>query len=319
MRGRKWVLKFLKMGDSVASVVDRHSGSARGTCCIIDGGDIAPQFAGQLLGLTNDHVVSEYPEEYQFMRPMRPEDSAVRFTLSDDPDREYAIDKVLWSSPFFVARHLSVFSFTQMPPIGESDLELIDYLPPAPSKPPAEVFVISHPNPDEPSYSFQNTDLLMHDGNTRGVKTLLPGRIHYTTGTIKGSSGGVALNAKLKMIGLHHAGGDAIARIDGRGWSTRGQRSDLDCGHYQCNPPQPEGRRDEGRILDQRSPEFVGNRAIHKRQAHSYVHFIWFASSCWRFANLNITEFTLLKRFEDKFVYCFLTRELSCLFLNSFP
>ncbi len=214
LRGHGWMNNFLEIGNSVVSVVDRHSGAARGTCCIMNGGDISPQLEGKLLGLTNDHVISEYPEEYDTLRPMRPKDAAVRFTLSDDPKRDYAIDEVLWSSPFRV-HDACLFTLKGDLPIGKSNFEIIDYLPPAPSDPPAEVFVISHPNPDEPSFSFQNTDLLMHDGDHRGSKTLFPGRIHYKTGTIKGSSGGVALNGKLKMIGLHHSGSDEMDRIDG--------------------------------------------------------------------------------------------------------
>lgn len=214
LRGQGWMVRFLKMGNSVASVVDRHSSTVRGTCCILDGGDIATEFEGMLLGLTNDHVISDYPDEYHSLRPMRARDAAVRFTLSEDPKRNYTIDRILWSSPFAL-HDACLFSFAEKLPIAQSDFEIIDYLPPAPSVPPAEVFVISHPNPDEPSYSFQNTDLLMHDGDRRGADTLLPGRIHYKTGTIKGSSGGVALNGNLKMIGLHHAGGDELDRIDG--------------------------------------------------------------------------------------------------------
>ncbi|MBV1864903.1 MAG: serine protease [Rhodobacteraceae bacterium] len=214
LRGRGWMMDFLSIGNSVVSVVDRHSGAARGTCCIMNGGDISPQLKGKLLGLTNDHVISEHPEEYETLRPMRPKDATVRFTLSDDPKRDYAIEAVLWSSPFRL-HDACLFTFKDDLPIEKSNFEIIDYLPPAPSCPPAEVFVISHPNPDEPSFSFQNTDLLMHDGDHRGSDTLRPGRIHYKTGTIKGSSGGVALNATLKMIGLHHAGSDEMERIDG--------------------------------------------------------------------------------------------------------
>lgn len=214
LRGRGWMLKFLEIGNSIVSVVDLHSGAVRGTCCIMNGGDIAPEFEGKLLGLTNDHVISEHPQEYETLRPLRPQDAAIRFTLSDNPNQDYGIDKVIWSSPFRY-HDACLFSFKDALPIEASNFELIEYLPPAPQDPPAEVFVISHPNPDEPSYSFQNTDLLMHDGDNRGPDTLLPGRIHYTTGTIKGSSGGVALNAKLKMIGLHHAGSEQMERIDG--------------------------------------------------------------------------------------------------------
>lgn len=214
LRGHDWMLKFLEIGNSVVSVVDLHSGLARGTCCIVNGGDIAAEFEGKLLGLTNDHVISKYPEEYESLRPLRPRDAAIRFTLSDNPKRDFEIDEVIWSSPFRL-HDACLFSLKDALPIKASNFELVEYLPPAPQDPPAEVFVVSHPNPDEPSYSFQNTDLLMHDGDVRGSNTLLPGRLHYTTGTIKGSSGGVALNAKLKMIGLHHAGSEQMERIDG--------------------------------------------------------------------------------------------------------
>lgn len=214
LRGRDWMQRFLQLGDSVASVVGRSTGAVKGTCCIIDGGQIAPEFEGQLLGLTNDHVISEFPKMYTQSRPLSPRDAAVRFTLSDDPKRHYAIDSVLWSSPFD-AHDACLFNFKDALPISRSSLTIVDYLPPAPNTPPSEVFVISHPNPDEPSYSFQNTALLMHDGETRGEGTVHPGFIHYSTGTIKGSSGGVALNAMLEMIGLHHAGSETMDRIDG--------------------------------------------------------------------------------------------------------
>ena len=214
LRGRDWMRRFLDLGDSVASVVGRSSGAVKGTCCIIEGGQISPRYEGQLLGLTNDHVISEFPKAYAQSRPLAPRDAAVRFTLSDDPARPYPIGEVLWSSPFD-AHDACLFTFKDALPIAKSSLTIVDYLPPAPNTPPSEVFVISHPNPDEPSYSFQNTALLMHDGDARGDDTMNPGFIHYSTGTIKGSSGGVALNASLEMIGLHHAGSETLDRIDG--------------------------------------------------------------------------------------------------------
>ncbi len=214
LRGRDWMRRFLDLGDSVASVVNRSSGAVKGTCCIVDGGQISANFEGKLLGLTNDHVISEFPQMYTQSRPLSPKDAAVRFTLSDDPRKHYAIDQVLWSSPFD-AHDACLFTFKDALPISGTSLNIVDYLPPAPTSPPSEVFVISHPNPDEPSYSFQNTALLMHDGDTRGEGTVHPGFIHYSTGTIKGSSGGVALNAMLEMIGLHHAGSETLDRIDG--------------------------------------------------------------------------------------------------------
>lgn len=74
----------------------------------------------------------------------------------------------------------------------------------------------SHPEKDGVSYSFQNTDLIDHDTISTGKGGLIPGLIHYTTPTIPGSSGGIALNASLEMIGLHRAGGTEINRLNGQ-------------------------------------------------------------------------------------------------------
>lgn len=215
MRGHDWMQRYLEIGSSIAVVVDAHSGAVRGTCCLLNGDDIAPDFAGRILCMTNDHVVTEHPEAYQASHPLHPEDAAVRFTLSDAPDREYGIAQVHWSSPFD-AHDTCLFELDAALPVVRSALSPVSRLPPAPADPSPNVFVISHPNSDEPSYSFQNTSLLMHDAAARGQATLDAGYLQYTTGTIKGSSGGVALNGRLQMIGLHHAGGTDMRRLDGQ-------------------------------------------------------------------------------------------------------
>jgi len=129
------------------------------------------------------------------------------------------VGEVLWSSPY-QAHDTCLFTFaTDALPVAHSRLRIVNYLPPAPATPPSEVFLISHPQSDQPSFSFQNTELLAHDYANRGKDTLLPGYLQYSTGSVKGSSGGVALNASLEMIGLHHAGSTTMRRLDKEGKS----------------------------------------------------------------------------------------------------
>lgn len=215
MRSHKWVKKYLGRGDNVGSVIDKHSGVQKGTCCVIEGGYISESYKGQLLCLTNDHVISEYPEFYSdAKKPLNPADAAVRFTASEDEDKKYQIYEIVWSSPY-MEHDTCIFRLEDYPPLLGSNLPIVDYVPTINEDKPQQVFVISHPEKDSLSYSFQNTDLVDHDAKVRGKDTLIPGLIHYKTPTIPGSSGGVALNAELDMIGLHHAGGTTINKLNG--------------------------------------------------------------------------------------------------------
>jgi hypothetical protein len=216
MRTFDWLQRFLLRGESVASVVDIHSGEPKGTCCLIDGGNISPDLKGHHFCLTNDHVISNFPEHYSDDRkPLRPEDAAVRFTQSQEPDKKFSISEILWSSPFSV-HDTCLFILDEEPPIAGSTIPIVSYVPAVTPHKPQEIFLISHPEKDALSFSFQNTDLIDHDAETRGKKSLVPGLLHYTTPTIAGSSGGVALNAQLEMVGLHHAGGSEINKLNGK-------------------------------------------------------------------------------------------------------
>lgn len=216
MRSFGWVKKFLLRGESVASIVDINTGEPKGTCCLIDGKTISPELKGQHFYLTNDHVISNFPENYSDGRkPLRPEDAAVRFTQSQVPDKKFIVSNIVWSSPFSV-HDTCLFTLEEEPPLAESTIPVVSYVPAVTPPKPQEIFVISHPEKEALSFSFQNTDLIDHDADTKGKESLVPGLLHYTTPTIAGSSGGVALNAQLEMVGLHHAGGSEINKLNGK-------------------------------------------------------------------------------------------------------
>lgn len=215
MRTREWIERFLLRGECVASVVNINSDEPKGTCSILDGGMFSDELAGRLVLLTNDHVVSDFPDTYSGkIRPLRPDEAAVRFTQSSSPDQKYPISKVIWSSAYH-AHDVCLFEVDGPMPISESTIPVVSHVPRVNAEKPEEVYLISHPEKDALSYSFQNTDLIDHDTKAKGKESLVPGLLHYTTPSVPGSSGGIALNAGLEMIGLHHAGGTEINRLNG--------------------------------------------------------------------------------------------------------
>ena len=215
MRSDGWMKKYIARGSCVASVVDISSDEPVGTCSVLDGKWFSEELAGILVLLTNDHVVSKFPDLYSSRRrPLRPEEAAVRFTGSQTPDQKFTIRRVIWSSPYD-AHDACLFELEGTLPMDNSNIPLVPYVPKVDPQKPSEVFLISHPEKDGVSYSFQNTDLIDHDAITTGKNGLVPGLLHYTTPSIPGSSGGIALNAGLEMIGLHHAGGTEISRLNG--------------------------------------------------------------------------------------------------------
>jgi hypothetical protein len=83
----------------------------------------------------------------------------------------------------------------------------------------ARVYIIGHPRGGALSFSFQDNELLDHEGPPAGHPQI-PGvcRVHYRTPTLCGSSGSPVFNAKLwEVIALHHRGGtDQMPRLNGK-------------------------------------------------------------------------------------------------------
>ena len=84
--------------------------------------------------------------------------------------------------------------------------------------PPPRVYVVGHPGGKELSFSFQDNELLGHEGNPNG-KPRLSGvcRVHYRAPTEPGSSGSAVFDESLwEVIALHHAGSSfGVPRLNG--------------------------------------------------------------------------------------------------------
>jgi len=204
----RWWKTGLERARSVAAVRHRM-GNRVGTGFVVRAGDLGLSPPDERLILTNFHVVNEHGAS----PGIRPEEAEVVLEAAD-AGRVHAVVGILWSSP--PDRHDA--SLLRVTPA----LEDIDPLPLAASLPVleegAQVYVIGHPGGRDLAFSFQDNELLDHEGPPAGAPQI-PGvcRVHYKAPTEGGSSGSPVFNASLwEVIALHHKGGKiGMPRLNG--------------------------------------------------------------------------------------------------------
>ena len=122
-----------------------------------------------------------------------------------EPNQVYLVDRIVWSSPD--DRHDATLLRLQPPVTGITPLPVAKSLPALEKT--ARVYIIGHPGGRDLAFSFQDNELLDHEGPAAG-KPQIPGvcRAHYRAPTEGGSSGSPVFNARLwEVIALHHKGG----------------------------------------------------------------------------------------------------------------
>ncbi|WP_294537075.1 TRAFs-binding domain-containing protein [uncultured Rhodoblastus sp.] len=197
----RWWRTGQDRAQSVAMIRHRM-GNAKGTGFLVRAGELGvrPEDAhpDEILLLTNFHVVNA-----NGAIGLKPEDAVAVFELQPD-HREYEVESIVWSSE--IERHDASLlrlkgGVGQLPP-----------MPLAPELPRIEknalVYIIGHPAGRSLSFSFQNNELLDHEGPQDG-KPQIPGvwRVHYRAPTEPGSSGSPVFDAdSWKVIALHHSG-----------------------------------------------------------------------------------------------------------------
>jgi tetratricopeptide (TPR) repeat protein len=197
----KWWKMGLLRAQSVASIRPRL-GSRVGTGFLIRAGDVGLAPGDELVVLTNFHVVNPNGAS----PGIRPEDAEIVFEAVDS-DAVYEVDKLLWSSPpeqcdAAILRLNKVVTGIEPLPVAKSLPALGES---------AQVYVVGYPGGRDLSFSFQDNELVDHEGPPSGVPQI-PGvcRVHYTAPTEGGSSGSPVFNAGLwQVIALHHKGGKA--------------------------------------------------------------------------------------------------------------
>ncbi len=209
-----WWRAGVEAARSVA-VVRQQLGKRLGSGFLVRGADFGHASApGELLLLTNFHVVNA-----QGMAPgIRPDDAEVVFE-ADDPSKAYKVESLVWSSP--VDAHDACLLRLQALPAGIGALTIsteLPELPPADAKKRPRVYIIGYPGGRELSVSFEDNELLDHEGPPAG-NLQIPGvcRVHYRTPTEGGNSGSPVFDdGAWKVIALHHKGGRfGMPRLNG--------------------------------------------------------------------------------------------------------
>jgi hypothetical protein len=209
----RWMCQGLQRARAVAKI-RQSDGQGVGTGFLVRGGDLHPSLGDESLLLTNAHVVSNDPAH---RAAVSGEDAEIGFeALADDerPAPRLRVRALVWTSPP-EALDVSVLRLA-------GDIATIAPCPVATSLPAcnetARVYVIGHPLGGELSFSMQDNRLIDHEGPPHG-RPSQPDRclLHYRAPTEPGSSGSPVFGvAGWKLVGLHHAGGDFMPRLNGK-------------------------------------------------------------------------------------------------------
>jgi tetratricopeptide (TPR) repeat protein len=189
--------------------LDRAAGVARigrsletgaGTGFVLPGKLLSPKLGEGYVLLTNAHVVSEEERERQ-RGALHPSEAVVTFAAMEmvAADKPFELPKLLFYSP---PDQLDVAVAELNPSVSPPAYPVAAVLPVRGSG--AQVRVIGHPSGR--GLSFSVNELLDHQAP----------KIHYRTATEGGSSGSPVFNQEWKLIGLHHAGGDSMPRLNGQ-------------------------------------------------------------------------------------------------------
>jgi Trypsin-like peptidase domain/MAP3K TRAFs-binding domain/Tetratricopeptide repeat len=206
----QWWKTGIERAASVAAIRQKM-GNRMGTGFLVRAGDLGREPAGELLVLTNFHVVNEHGAN----EGLRPDDAEVVFEAAD-PGTVYGVAKIVWSSP--VEQHDASLLRLESPVAAN-----IKPLPIAAALPvlddTARVYIIGHPGGRDLAFSFQDNELLDHEGPPAG-QPQIPSvwRLHYRAPTEGGSSGSPVFNSRLwQVIALHHMGGKiGVRRLNGK-------------------------------------------------------------------------------------------------------
>ncbi|HET9598306.1 MAG TPA: serine protease [Anaeromyxobacteraceae bacterium] len=191
--------------------VRRRMDRAVGTGFLVRGGDLDPRLGDELLFLTNAHVVSDDPAVRQKRSALAPGEAVVVYDTWKGVRRErrleFAVKRLLWTSPPDApARGAPPLDATLLQldpaPRDVAACPLADALP----SPRKRVYVIGCPGGGDPCVSLHDNLLLDRDDRL----------LHYRAPTEGGSSGSPVFDDQWSAVGLHHGGGLAVSRLNGK-------------------------------------------------------------------------------------------------------
>jgi len=194
-------------------VIRQRLGKRLGTGFLVRAEDFG--LADSPLLLTNYHVVNP-----KGIAPAVQPDMAEVIFEAQDPSRVYRVAEIVWSSP--VDQHDASLLRLEDAPAGIAALRFSPELPAIPAEsdesPKPRVYIVGYPGGRELSFSFQDNELLDHEGPPSG-KPQIEGvcRVHYRAPTEGGNSGSPVFEDRTwQVIALHHKGGKfGMPRLNG--------------------------------------------------------------------------------------------------------
>lgn len=202
----EWWLTGLKRARSVAAV-KRRFGRRVGTGFLVRAGDLGMDPPDELMVLTNYHVVNQAGRA----PGIPPAEAQVVFEAAEGSP-VFDVKDIIWFAP--PDRLDASLLRLQSPVTGIEPMPIAPALPDWPLPTGAarapRVYVIGHPGGRDLSFSFQDNELLGHEGPPSG-RPPLEGvcRVHYRAPTEGGSSGSPVFNDNAwAVIALHHMGGE---------------------------------------------------------------------------------------------------------------
>ncbi len=197
----RWWKTGLERAAAVCAIRAKLGGRI-GTGWLVRAGSLQRTPADELLVVTNFHVVNEHGAS----PGITPDVAEIVFEAIDS-SRAYSVQEILWSSP--PDRHDVSLLRLNDPVTGIEPLPLARVLPVLDHS--ARVYLIVHPGGRDLAFSFQDNQLLDHEGPPLGSPAIAGVcRVHYGAPTEGGSSGSPVFNATLwEVIALHHKGGKA--------------------------------------------------------------------------------------------------------------
>ncbi len=201
----EWYMKGARRCMTVARI-GREESKGFGTGFLMEGDAFNKKLKGELVLVTNAHVVTNDDNEREALRPA---DALITFEVLGIKD-VFKVKDIFFTSPFkdldvtilqFSAEDNKLLRKT----LEKKELELYtisDQLPSKDEK--GRVYIIGHPAGEILQLSLQDNAMLDYEDRL----------LHYRTPTVGGSSGSPVFNEYWQLIGLHHAGGNYMRKLN---------------------------------------------------------------------------------------------------------
>jgi hypothetical protein len=196
-RAYQWWKTGLERARSVASIRQRP-GQTIGTGFLVRADSLGLQSPEELLVVTCFYIVNKHA--IGPVGPIRAGDAEIVFEAAD-ANKAYSVAAILWSSPL-TGHDVSVLRL-QEAVMGIDPIPLANSLPIIEDG--ARVYIIGHPGGRDLAFSFEDNELLDHEGPPGGNPQIKGvSRVHYRAATQPGSAGSPVFNTQWEVIAIHH-------------------------------------------------------------------------------------------------------------------